>query len=73
MCSALCCDAPVKYVLKEGLLPLITYVWLCEHVVPNIAIKFQSDKKLCRNLGLALLYACMSDSTDIAVPKNIRS
>ncbi len=41
--------------------------------MPTIAIKFQSDKKLCRNLGLALLYACMSDSTDIAVPKNICS
>ena len=38
VCSALCCDAPVKHVLKKGLLTLITYMWLCNHVVPNIAI-----------------------------------
>ena len=33
-------------------------------MVPNTAIKFQPDKSLCRNLELALVDACMSDSTE---------
>jgi hypothetical protein len=72
VCSALCCGAPVKYVLKEGLIETINNAWLCEHVVPHISRKFRNDTKLCNIFGLALLYACMSDSPDIEVPEHIR-
>jgi hypothetical protein len=72
VCSALCCGAPVKYALKEGLLQMISHQWLCEHVVPHIACKFRNEAKLCNNFGLALLYACVSDSQDIEVPEHIR-
>jgi hypothetical protein len=73
VCSALCCGAPMKYALKEGLIETINYAWLCEYVVPHISRKFRNDNdtKLCNIFGLALLYACMSDSPDIEVPEHI--
>jgi hypothetical protein len=72
VCSALCCGTPVKYALKEGLIETIIYAWLRKHVVSHISWKFRNDTKLCTIFGLALLYACMSDSPDIEVPEHIR-
>jgi hypothetical protein len=71
VCSALCCGAPVKYTLKEGLTKKINYQWLCKHVVLHIACKFRNDTKLCNIFCLALLHACMSDSKVIEVTKHI--
>jgi len=62
----------MKYALKEGLIQTINNAWLCKHVVPHISQKFRNDTKLCNIFGLALLYACMSDSPDIEVPEHIR-
>jgi hypothetical protein len=62
----------MKYALKEGLIVTINYAWLCKHVVPHISRKFRNDTKLCNIFGLALLYACMSDSPYIEVPEHIR-
>ena len=72
VCSALCCGAPVKYALKEGLVQKISHQWLCTHVVPHIACRFRNDAKLCHIFGLALLYACVSESSLVEVPEHIR-
>jgi len=74
VCSALCCGTPMKYALKEGPIKKVNYAWLCEYVVLHISQKFRNDNdtKLCNIFGLALLYACMSDSPDIEVTEHIR-
>jgi hypothetical protein len=72
VCAALCQNAPVKYALKQGLTETITLNWLRENVIPNIARRFGRDSVLCNVLGLVLLHACMSDSTDIKVPDQMR-
>ena len=72
VCAALCCGGPVKYALKDGLGETITYDWLCTHVVPNIALRFTREAKICHVFGLALLHACMSNGPDIKVCFDIR-
>jgi hypothetical protein len=62
VCSTLCCGAPLKYALKEGLAQKISYQWLCAYILPHIACKIRNDAKLCNIFGLVLLYACLSDS-----------
>ena len=72
VCACLCIGGPVKYRLKEGLSSSITQEWLFEHVVPRIRQRYSSDNKLCNVLGIALLYACMSDEDAIVIPDAIR-
>ena len=73
VCSKLCVGGPVMYVLKPGLGSTITQQWMFDNVIPNIRRRYSNDTKLCRVLGTALLYACISDDPNIYIPRNIRS
>ena len=68
--ATLCLGGAVKYVVKNGL--SITDAWLFEHVVPNIYRRYPNDIRLCRVLGLSLLYICLSDDDAVYVPDNLR-
>jgi hypothetical protein len=61
----------VRYKFKEGL--NLDDNWLFENVVPNMRAAYPTDNKLCRNLGLALLYTVMDDdlSESMQVPMAI--
>ena len=56
--SKLCLGGPIKYKVKPELAGHITTEWLAEHVVPNIAKRY-NDNGLIKNLGLALLWAVL--------------
>ena len=73
VCGCLCIRGPVKYQLKQGIGSSITQQWLFNNVIPNIRHRDDRDKRLCNVLGIALLFACMSDDTKkIFVPPEIR-
>jgi hypothetical protein len=59
--TKLCLGGPVKYKLKEEIATHITTEWLEEHVIPNIARRYPSDRGLIRNLGLAMLFVLMDE------------
>ena len=67
----LCLGGPVMYVVKEGLTQ-ITTPWLHEHVVPNIARRFATDRRFIRVMALPLLFICMSEIERVHVPPAIR-
>ena len=53
----LCPGGPIKYKLKHGLANRITDEWLFTHCVPHIRRRFPNDRRFCRILGLATLFA----------------
>ena len=55
--AMLCADGPIKYKLKASLVDQITDDWLFTNCVPHIRLRFPNDRRLCRILGLATLYA----------------
>ena len=66
--AALCTGGPVMYVVKDGI--ELTDAWLFENVNPAIRRRFPNDTRLCRVLGLALLYSAMKET--IMMPDSIR-
>lgn len=70
--GVLCIGGPVMYELKESVLSTILHQWSYENVIPNIRGRFR-DTRLCVNLGLALLHACMHDNENVFVSKDIRA
>ena len=64
-----CCvmDGAVRYKLKDGV--EVTDVWLFEHVVPHIRARYPTDDRLCRVLGLSLLYICLSSNEQVVIPE----
>ena len=57
----------VRYKLKDGL--EVTDAWLFEHVVPHIRARYSRDNRLCRVLGLSLLYICLSSNKHVVIPE----
>ena len=55
--GVLCKGGPIKYKLKAVLQDQITDDWLFEHCVPHIRQRFSNDRRFCKVLGLAMLYA----------------
>jgi hypothetical protein len=43
--------------------------WLAEHVVPNIAKRYQGDHGLIQNLGLALLFVMLDEDASLELFK----
>jgi len=54
--ALLCPGGPIKYKLKVGL-DRINDEWLFTNCVPHIRARYPTDRRLCRTLGLATLYA----------------
>jgi hypothetical protein len=52
----LCKGGPIAYRLVEE---NISNEWLFQHVCPNIRARFPNDTRFCRNMALAILWACM--------------
>ncbi|KAL7545057.1 hypothetical protein ACHAWF_008422 [Thalassiosira exigua] len=74
VCASLCIGGPVKYALKAGVDGSFTQQWLFDSVVPHTRRRFANDAQLCNVLGLAVLYACLSDEDDkIFAPDNLRN
>jgi len=70
--SKLCVGGPVKYAIKDGV-EGITNEWLYEYVVPSIRLRFENDNRLCKILGLSLLYAALTEGENqVLVPESIR-
>ena len=53
----ICKGGPIKYKLKASVQDRITDEWLFTHCVPHIRHRFPNDRRLCRALGLATLFA----------------
>lgn len=70
--GVLCVGGPVMYALENEVAMAITHQWLFDNVIPAIRRRYPRDMKLCSNLALALLYACMSEEESIFVPDDIR-
>ena len=66
--ALLCRGGAVRYKIKNGVAAVVTDAWLFEHVVPNIRRRYPNDHRLCRVLGIALLYICMSSNEDVVLP-----
>ena len=54
----LCKGGPIKYKLKASFMDRITDEWLFTHCVPHIRHRFPNDRRFCRVMGLATLFAC---------------
>ena len=70
--ALLCLGGAVMYVIKDGI-TAITNEWLFQHVVPHVRRRFRNDSRLCRVLGLSLLYICTGDNADVYVPPELRA
>jgi len=55
--ALLCPGGAIKYKLKASAVDLITDDFLFTYCVPNIRRRFSNDRRLCRILGLARLFA----------------
>jgi hypothetical protein len=55
--AILCIGGPIKYKYKEGV--NITDEWLFTNVCPNIRARFPNDSRLCKVLGMAMLWCAM--------------
>ena len=66
--ALLCRGGAIRYKLKDGVLTVITDAWLFEHVVPNVHRRFPTDARLCRVLGLSLLYICLRSNEEVVIP-----
>ena len=56
--ALLCRMGAVRYKVKDAVADTVTDACLCEHVVPNIHCQYADNHRLCRVLGIALLYIC---------------
>ena len=70
--TLLCRGGAVRYKVKDAVADVVTDAWLCEHVVPNIHRRYPDDHRLCRLLGIALLYFCLSSNEDVLCPGALR-
>ena len=70
MAATLCREGPVRYKVKDSV--VLSDAWLFEHVVPNIRRKYPRDDRLCRVLGHALLYICLSSNEEVLAPPPLR-
>ena len=68
--ATLCRGGPIRYKVKDGV--ELTDAWLFEHVVPNLCRRYPSDGRLCRVLGEALLYICLSSNEEVLIPAPLR-
>ena len=64
--ALLCRGGPIRYKVKDGI--ELTDAWLFEHVVPHIRRRYPVDDRLCRVLGYALLYICLSSNEKVVIP-----
>lgn len=64
--AVLCRGGAVRYQLKHDV--ELTDTWLFEHVVPHLRRRYPVDNGLCRVLGHALLYICLSSNEEVAIP-----
>jgi hypothetical protein len=55
--AILCIGGPIKYKYKEGV--NLTEEWLFTNVCPNIRARFPNDSRLCKVLGMAMLWCAM--------------
>ena len=69
--ATLCRGGPVRYKVKDSV--VLTDAWLFEHVVPNIRRKYPRDDRLCRVLGHALLYICLSSNEEVLISSPLRN
>ena len=58
--ALLCPGGAIKYKLKASPNDQITDEWLFTHFVPHIRRRFPNDRRLCRALGLATLFAMVA-------------
>lgn len=68
--GSLCVGGPIKYKLKPGI--TLTDDWVFGNVVPNIRRRYPTDSRLCRVLGLALLYGARDDIIGKSIPTCVR-
>ena len=54
--ALLCRGGVVRYKVKDGVADAFTHAWLCENAVPNIHHRYPDNHRVCRVLGIALLY-----------------
>ena len=70
--ALLCRGGAVRYKVKDAVANTVTDAWICENVVPNIHHRYPNDHRLCRVLGIALLYICLSSNEDVLCPDALR-
>jgi hypothetical protein len=58
-------DGAIAYELKQGV--EVEDEWLFQFVVPNIRDRYQNDLRLCRVLGLALLWGSFNEEKRVAM------
>merc|ERR1712086_466612 len=65
-----CRGGAVRYKVKDGL--ELMDAWLFERVVPHIRQRYPNDDRLCKVLGLSLLYICLSSNKEVYFPDTLR-
>ncbi|KAL7540543.1 hypothetical protein ACHAWF_008540 [Thalassiosira exigua] len=71
--GVLCVGGPIKYELKDEVASSISLQWIYDNVVPSIRHRYPRDSRLCCNLGLAMLYACLCEDEELVIPEHIRT
>ncbi|KAI2506250.1 hypothetical protein MHU86_8185 [Fragilaria crotonensis] len=68
--AALCIGGPIKYELSVDVevRTAVTNDWLFTNVVPCIRARFSGDSRLCRVLGLSLLFGCLDEELSMELP-----
>ena len=66
--GVLCKGGPIKHKLKAGL-DHITDEWLFTHCVPHIRNRFPNDRRFCRILALATLFAYCDPTLRASLPE----
>jgi Transcriptional activator of glycolytic enzymes len=69
--AALCIGGPIKYDLIGEAKAVVTNEWLFSNVVPCIRERFSGDSRLCRVLGLSLLFGCLDDELSRELPLHV--
>ena len=73
--AALCIGGPIKYDLVDDaeVRTAITNDWLFTNVIPCIRARFSNDSRLCRVLGLALLFGCLDEEIAPELPLHVEA
>lgn len=68
----LCVGGPIRYKMKDQFAAQITDDWLFTHVCPHIRQRYSRDRRLCKVLGTALLYAYCHLELRQRLPEHVR-
>ena len=71
--AALCIGGPIKYDLVDDaeVRMAVTNDWIFTNVIPCIRTRFSGDSRLCRVLGLSLLFGCLDEELAPELPLHV--